>query len=76
MNMLFALVAQFLRCLALLGGNGGARALIAEILLLKQQLLILNRGRKRAPSVSPVNKLLLAFWCLWLRQRWLAVLFD
>ena len=31
---------------------GGLRAVVAESLLLKHQLQILNRGRKRAPNLS------------------------
>ena len=31
---------------------GGVRAVIAENLVLKQQLLVLRRGRRRAPSLT------------------------
>lgn len=39
---------------------GGARAVIAESLLLKHQLLILNRSRKKAPRLRTLDRLLLA----------------
>lgn len=35
-----------------LAGPGGLRAVVAESILVKHQLLILNRGRKRAKSKS------------------------
>jgi hypothetical protein len=34
---------------------GGARAVIAESLLLKHQLLILNRTRKKAPTLHALD---------------------
>ena len=37
---------------------GGVRAVIVESLLLKHQLLILNRSRKRAPRLTPWDRLL------------------
>ena len=33
-----------------LAGPGGARSVVAESTLIRHQLLILNRGRKRAPN--------------------------
>jgi hypothetical protein len=38
---------------------GGARAVIAEFLLLKHQLLILSRSRKKAPRLRAWDRLLL-----------------
>ncbi len=38
---------------------GGMKALIAENLLLKQQLLLITRSRKRAPNLSPLDRFLL-----------------
>lgn len=38
---------------------GGARAIIAESLLLKHQLLILNRPRKKAPRLYTLDRILL-----------------
>ena len=37
---------------AKLCGPGGVRAVIAENLVLKQQLLVLRRGRERAPNLT------------------------
>jgi putative transposase len=38
---------------------GGARAVIAESLLLKHQLLILQRSRRKAPKLEPLDRILL-----------------
>jgi len=37
---------------------GGARAVVAESLLLKHQLLILNRSRTRAPNLRPIDRVI------------------
>jgi hypothetical protein len=47
---------------------GGARSLVAESLLLKQQLLILNRGRERAPNLKLADRLIAALCCGWIRS--------
>jgi putative transposase len=41
-------------------GRGGVRSIIAESLLLKHQLLILNRSRGRAPNLRPMDRLIAA----------------
>ena len=40
-------------------GSGGYKSLIAENLFLRQQLLVVGRGRKRGPNLSPWKRLLL-----------------
>ena len=45
------------------------KALIAENLLLKQQLLLLTRSRKRAPKLSPLDRFLLGLWTIFLDPR-------
>ena len=47
-------------------GPGGVRSVIAEILLLKQQLIVLRRGRRRAPSLTLSDRLLCGFGSLFL----------
>ena len=69
MNVLFILAMHVLRALAILLGSGGSKALMDENLLLKQQLLVLNGGRKRAPRVSPFQRLFLGFWCQFLSSQ-------
>ena len=43
---------------ATLCGPGGVRAVIAENLLLKQQLIVLRRPRRRAPRLTASDRLL------------------
>jgi putative transposase len=52
--------------IAKLCGPGGVRAVIAENLLLKQQLLVLRRARQRAPNLTLSDRLLCAFGSLFL----------
>jgi hypothetical protein len=51
---------------AKLCGPGGVRAVIAKILMLKQQLIVLRRGRRPAPSLSLSDRLLCGFGSLFL----------
>ena len=68
MNLLFMLLAHVLRDVAILLRPGGCRSLIAENLLLKQQLLVLNRARRRAPNLPRIQRLFLAFWGQFLKR--------
>jgi len=47
-------------------GTGGAKAIVADSLLMKQQLLVISRSRKRAPNLSVKDRFLLGFWSLFL----------
>src|SRR5260370_29000823 len=47
-------------------GPGGVRAVIAEKLLLKQQLIVLRRARHRAPNLTLSDRLLCGFASLFL----------
>jgi hypothetical protein len=58
-----------LTTLAKLLGPGGAKAIVADSLLMKQQLLIVNRSRRRAPNLTATDRLLLGFWSLFLNPR-------
>jgi putative transposase len=63
---------------ARLCGPGGVRAVMAENLLLKQQLIVLRRGRQRAPNLTRSDRLVFGFWSLFLapgRLRKVAVAF-
>jgi putative transposase len=62
------LVHLFTR-LATLMGTRGTRGLLAESMLLKQQLLVLRRSRRRAPNLGMVDRLLFGFWTLFLNPR-------
>ena len=69
MNILFTLLAHLLRSIAIVFQPGGCKSLIAENLLLKQQLLVLNRSRKRAPNIPPIQRLFIAVCCQFLKRR-------
>ena len=48
------LIVIFVRLL----GPGGLRAIVAESLLLKHQLVVLNRSRDRAPNLRPMDRVM------------------
>jgi hypothetical protein len=57
MRDLAVLFLHLLATVARLAGPSGARAVVAESVLVKQQLLILNRSRKRSPNLRvPTRK--------------------
>ena len=51
---------------AKLCGPGGVRAVIAENLVLKQQLIVLRRGRQRAPNLALSDRLMFGLASLFL----------
>ena len=69
MKDLLPLLAHLVTTIAKLLGPGGARAVVADSLLMKQQLLLINRSRKRAPNLSTLDRFLLGFWSLFLNPR-------
>ena len=58
MRDLAVLFVHLIATVARLLGRGGARSVVAESLLLKHQLLILNRSRTRAPNLRPLDRLI------------------
>src|SRR5215475_13321577 len=48
---------------------GGVRAVIAESVLTKHQLLILNRPRRRAPNLRMLDRVIAGFCSLWIRPK-------
>src|SRR5918993_366706 len=74
-NLLLTLL-QLAVITAKLCGRGGVRAVIAENLVLKQQLIVLRRGRQRAPNLTLSDRLLCGLGSLFLspgRIRKLAI---
>ena len=53
MRDLAVLLLHLVAIVARLAGPGGAPAVVAESLLVKHLLLILNRSRKRSPNLRP-----------------------
>ncbi len=64
MKGLLLLLIHLVAVLARLLGPGGVRGLVAENLLIKQQLLILSRTRQRAPNLSSLERFVLALCTL------------
>ena len=60
------LLIHLLTTLAKLMGPGGAKAVVADSLLMKQQLLVINRSRQLAPNLTVFDRMLLGFWSLFL----------
>src|SRR6202790_4037538 len=58
---------HLLATVARLVGPGGARAVVAESVLIKQQLLILNRSRKRSPNLRLADRLVVGLCTLLIR---------
>jgi len=69
MKEVFYLLFHLLTTLAKLSRPGGSRTVIAENLLLKQQLIIHSRARERAPNLSTQDRALLGFWSLFLNPK-------
>ena len=69
MKDLLVLLAHLLTTIAKLLGSGGAKSIVADSLLMKQQLLVINRSRQRAPNLSALDRFLLGFCSLFLNPR-------
>ena len=67
MRNLAILFIHLIATVAKLIGPGGARAVIAESLLVKHQLIILNRGRERAPNLKPLDRIVAGLSTLFIR---------
>ena len=64
---LVVLFIHFLATLVRLLGPGGVRCVVVESLLLKHQLLLLNRSRQRSPNLSPWDRILAGLLVLLVR---------
>ena len=69
MRDLAVLFLHLLATVARLARPGGARSVIAESLFIKQQLLILNRSRKRSPNLRPSDRMVAGVCALLMRPR-------
>src|SRR2546422_3874917 len=58
---------HLLGTVARLAGPGGARSVVAESVLVKHQLLILNRSRKRSPNLRPSDRVVAGLCALFMR---------
>ncbi len=69
MREFLILVVHLLVTFAKLLRPGGARAVLAESLLLKHQLLISNRSRQRAPNLTSMDRFVLGLTTLFVSPR-------
>ncbi len=67
MHDLANLFIHLLTTIAKLMRPGGGRAVVAESLLLKHQLVVLNRGRERAPNLRPMDRAIAGLCTLFIR---------
>ena len=69
MRLLFILVVHLLVTLARLARPGGFRAVAAESLAIKHQLLIMKRARRRSPNLTAWDRVILGFCTLLVSPR-------
>ncbi len=67
MRDLAVLLLHLLATVVRLAGPGGARAVVAESVLVKQQLLILNRSRRRSPNLHLADRVVAGVCTLLIR---------
>ena len=67
MRDLVILFVHIIATLARLLGPGGIRSVVAESVLIKQQLLILNRSRQRSPNLRSSDRLVAGLCALLIR---------
>ena len=53
--------------LARVARPGGLRSVVAESTLIRHQLLVLNRGRKRAPNLRAADRIIVGLCTLFMR---------
>jgi putative transposase len=52
-----------------LAGPGGLRSVVAESVLIRHQLLIVTRSRRRAPNLRVWDRLIVGFCSLWIKPN-------
>ena len=79
MRDLFILIVHLITTFTRLAKPGGLRAVVAESVLAKHQLLIVNRSRQRSPNLRIRDRLIAGLCSLWIKpsrfQR-VAILFK
>jgi putative transposase len=66
---LAVLFLHLLTTVARLAGSGGVRSVVAESLVIKHQLLILNRSRERSPNLRLSDRVVAGVCALLMRPR-------
>jgi putative transposase len=68
MRDLLVLLLHLIVTIVRLGKPGGFRSVVAESVLLRHQLLILNRGRRRAPNLRSADRVMASLCMLFIRR--------
>jgi putative transposase len=66
---LAVLLLHLLATIARLAGPGGVRSVFAESVLVKHQLVILNRSRRRSPNLGFTDRMVAGMCALLIRPR-------
>jgi len=64
------LLVHLIVTLARLARPGGLHCIVAESALVSHQLLIPNRGRKRAPNLRATDRIIAGLCTLFVRPEW------
>ena len=67
MRDLVILIVHLITTVLRLARPGGLRAVVAESVLIKHQMLILNRSRRSAPNLRIQDRLIAGFCSLWIK---------
>jgi putative transposase len=67
MRDLLILIVHLITTVIRLAKPGGLRAVVAESVLAKHQLLILNRSRRRSPNLRIQDRLIARFCSIWIK---------
>jgi len=67
MREFIVLLVHSIVTLVRLAKPGGLRSVVAESVLVRHQLLVLNRGRKRAPNLRPADRIIVGLCSLFMR---------
>jgi putative transposase len=68
MRDLLVLFVHLIVTVARLARPGGLRSVVAESVLVRHQLLVLNRGRKRAPNLRAADRIIAGLCALCMRR--------
>jgi hypothetical protein len=69
MKVILLLIVHFFLTAAKLLGPDCAKSVMAETLLMKHQLIVTNRSRKRSPNLTAIDRLVLGLCTLFINVR-------
>src|SRR3989441_4935999 len=69
MRDLIVLLVHLITTVVRIARPGGLRSVVAESVLIKHQLLIVSRSRRRAPNLRVLDRLIAGFCSLWIKPK-------